>query len=105
MAVQDIEDLSIYFLGEQIPVESSNVAWIKYDSDSQWLWVGFKHGGVYLYTFTTDGEAEEFARAQSQGKWVWANCIRAHRHFERVIVPAHFRVPVTFGTDTSPADE
>lgn len=104
MAVPDDEALLGFFVGGVTYVESSNVAWIKYDHEAQWLYVGMKHGGIYLYIFTTDEEAEDFARAPSQGKWVWEHCIRSKRPFSRVTVPVAWPsgnepgVQPTFGT-------
>lgn len=105
MALHTEDDLFQFFFGERVYVESSNISWLKYDYDAKWLYVGMKHGGIYLYPFTTYEESEDFVRADSQGKWIWEHCIRARRPFERVVVPAEWasgnepRIQPTLGTD------
>ena len=90
MALQNPDELLEYFLGKTVYVSSSNINWLRYDHDAAWLYVGMKHGGIYLYSFVSYEEADDFARSSSQGKWVWANLIRPEREFERVTVPVYW---------------
>ena len=58
---------------ERIPVSSSNLASVGYDSDSQILEIEFNHGGVYQYAGVPEGEYEGLMCADSKGKYFHSN--------------------------------
>jgi len=55
---------------ERVPVTSSNVRSIGYDSDSQTLEVEFNDGSVYQYYGVPDNEHEGIMNADSKGKYL-----------------------------------
>lgn len=54
---------------EHVPVESSNVASIGYDPESQTLEVQFVNGGLYSYGGVPDGLFEQFRDSNSPGRF------------------------------------
>ena len=54
-------------------VESSNLASIGYDVNSEILEVEFKHGGVYQYSDVPEKVYEELMNADSHGVYFSAN--------------------------------
>lgn len=69
---QDALDAFLHF-GVWLPVTSSNVQEIHYDSNTFALQIRFKNGGLYQYEDVSVREAESFAKAASPGGWVWDN--------------------------------
>ena len=57
--------------GKVLPVHSTNVTFAQYLHGKEQMIVGFKNGAVYRYSNVSEGEAIEFAQAQSKGLWVW----------------------------------
>lgn len=68
-ATDDV-DAFLHF-GKWLPVQSSNVAEIRYDPDESELQIRFLNGGYYQYQDVSVREAESLARSSSKGKWVW----------------------------------
>ncbi len=66
---------------ERIPVSSSNIASIGYDSGAQVLEVEFHNGSLYQYSEVPDWEYEGFMAAASKGAYLHSNikkypCVR-----------------------------
>lgn len=70
MAALTGDDLAGFILGAKTAVESSNVAWIRWESDNFELTIGFNNGSIYAYSGVSEDIAEDFARADSKGSWV-----------------------------------
>jgi hypothetical protein len=58
---------------ERIPVTSSNIRAIGYDSDSEILELEFNDGSVYQYSGVPATEYEGMMNADSKGKYLHAN--------------------------------
>lgn len=50
-------------------VESSNLASVGYDAESQILEIEFKHGGIYQYSFVPQSVYKGLMGADSHGKY------------------------------------
>ena len=59
-------------------VQSSWLAWVKYQPDREALIVGFKDGHVQPYGDVSYEEAKDLAMAPSKGKWVHANILAGY---------------------------
>lgn len=55
------------------PVESSNLASVGYDNESEILEIEFNHGGVYQYYDVPESEYEALMDADSHGKYFASN--------------------------------
>lgn len=55
---------------EMTPVDSSSVASLGYDSDTQELWVEFVGGGTYAYTPVPETTYQELMSAASIGAYI-----------------------------------
>lgn len=55
---------------ERIPVSSSSIESVGYDSNSATLEVEFKNGGVYQYYEVPDHTYDEFVSSDSLGKYL-----------------------------------
>jgi len=62
---------------EMIPVVSSNVAAVGYDSSSQTVYVRFLDGKTYIYKGVPEAEFENLKNAASIGSYL-------HRNFKNV---------------------
>jgi len=58
---------------ERIPVTSTNVQSIGYDSENQILEVEFQNGGVYQYAGVPSGEYDALMSADSKGSYLSRN--------------------------------
>lgn len=58
-------------LGEQIDVQSSNVAWFRFFDAEELLQIGYKDGSVYQYEPVRREMALDLLRAGSKGIWIW----------------------------------
>lgn len=66
-----------------IPVESSNLAQVGYDTVTSTLYVEFKHGGLYRYFGVPIEKYSALLEAESAGKYLNAE-VKAHHGFEKV---------------------
>ncbi len=57
--------------GQPLFVHSTNVAAAIYHHDDEKMTVEYLNGSAYLYSHISEGEALDFARAQSKGGWCW----------------------------------
>jgi len=64
-------------MADMIPVSSSNVAAIGYDSNTQVVYVRFLNGSMYIYKGVPAVEFENFKNASSIGSYL-------HRNFKNV---------------------
>lgn len=64
----------------RIPVTSSNVASIGYDSKTQTLEVEFKNGSIYQYFDIPQPVYEQFMSADSIGKYLSAHIKGSYRY-------------------------
>jgi KTSC domain-containing protein len=62
------------------PVQSSNIASIGYDLDSETLEIEFLNGGVYQYFDVQQRVHEELMNAGSHGKYLAANIKGVYRY-------------------------
>lgn len=67
----------------RIPVSSSNVATVGYDSETQTLEIEFNNGGVYQYFDVSQDIYEALISADSVGKYLNAN-IKGYYRYARV---------------------
>jgi len=67
----------------RIPVSSSNVATVGYDSETQTLEIEFNNGGVYQYFDVSQDIYEALISADSVGKFLNAN-IKGYYRYARV---------------------
>jgi len=67
----------------RIPVSSSNVATVGYDSETQTLIIEFNNGGVYQYFDVSQDIYEALISADSVGKYLNAN-IKGYYRYARV---------------------
>jgi hypothetical protein len=67
----------------RIPVSSSNVATVGYDSKTQTLEIEFNNGGVYQYFDVSQEIYEALISADSVGKFLNAN-IKGYYRYARV---------------------
>ncbi len=58
---------------KRLSVESSNLASVGYDAQTQTLEVEFNHGGVYQYFDVPESEYEALMSASSHGSYFSAN--------------------------------
>lgn len=58
---------------ERIPVTSTNICSVGYDTDNQLFEVEFNSGAVYQYTNVPLGEYEGLLNSDSKGKYFNAN--------------------------------
>lgn len=58
---------------ERTPVNSSNIAAIGYDEDTQILEIEFMDGSVYQYSGVPPSEHDGIMNADSKGKYLHAN--------------------------------
>lgn len=58
---------------ERLSVESSNLASIGYDAESEILEIEFNHGGIYQYFDVPENVYEELMNADSHGVYFSAN--------------------------------
>lgn len=58
---------------EMIPVSSSNIDYVGYDSSSRELYISFHHGGTYVYFGVPESVYNELMGAESHGKYHAAN--------------------------------
>lgn len=58
---------------ERIPVNSSNIGSVGYDSGSDTLEIEFINGGTYQYSGVPEGVYEGMMGADSKGKYFHAN--------------------------------
>ena len=56
---------------ERIPVESSNLASVAYDSEREILEIEFKSGGIYEYTGVPQSVYDGLMNAESKGKYFY----------------------------------
>lgn len=68
---------------ERLPVDSSTIVDIGYDSPSMSLEIGFKQGAVYQYFDVPDALYQELMRADSKGKFFHAH-IRDHYRYTKL---------------------
>ena len=66
----------------RIPVESSNLKSVGFDSRTKTLEVEFRHGGVYRYLEVPDAVHAELMKAESKGRYFQTN-VRNKFRFER----------------------
>ncbi|MCX6582962.1 MAG: KTSC domain-containing protein [Candidatus Aminicenantes bacterium] len=64
----------------RIPVQSSNVEGVGYDSKSQTLEVEFKNGNIYQYFDVPDAVYHEMVNAGSAGKFLINNIKGVYRY-------------------------
>jgi KTSC domain-containing protein len=62
-----------FLLGEWVTISSSWIEAAHYDGESRILEIQIKGGAYYQKSNVSEGEAEDFIRAPSQGEWVWGN--------------------------------
>ena len=67
----------------RIPVSSSNVATVGYDSETQTLIIEFNNGGVYQYFDVSQDIYEALISADSVGKFLNAN-IKGYYRYAKV---------------------
>ena len=65
---------------EREPVDSSNIATIGYDVDSQTLEIEFLSGGVYQYFDVPEQIYEDIMSADSAGKYLNTNVKGVYRY-------------------------
>jgi hypothetical protein len=65
---------------DQIPVDSSNIASIGYEAETQTLQVEFQGGRIYQYFDVPESVFEEFLAASSKGKFFHASIKGAFRY-------------------------
>lgn len=58
---------------ERIPVTSSMMRFVGYDSNSQTLEIEFNSGGVYNYLGVSQGDHDAMMSSDSKGKFFHAN--------------------------------
>lgn len=66
-----------------VPVESSNLAQVGYDTATSTLYVGFKHGGTYRYFGVPIEKYTGILEAESAGKYLNAE-IKPHHGYEKI---------------------
>ncbi len=66
----------------RVPVESSNLKSVGFDSKTKTLEVEFRHGGVYRYLEVPDAVHAELMKAESKGRYFQTN-VRNKFRFER----------------------
>ncbi len=64
------------------PVSSTDIAEIGYEEDTMTLEVAFHSGGVYQYFDVPDSVYQEFMRASSKGKFLYANIKNSYRYIK-----------------------
>lgn len=65
--------------------ESSNIAAVRYDEDTQRLEVDFKNGGAtYEYYKVPKDVAEGFEKAESAGKYFHANIVKGGYEYKKL---------------------
>ena len=69
-------------MNEKVYVESSNIKFVYYDSDSKTLDVGFKNRTIYQYFLVPLDLYMEFRNAESKGKF-FHKYIRSEFEFEK----------------------
>jgi len=67
----------------RVPVTSSTLASVGYDSDAHVLEVQFRHGGIYQYTDVPAGVHAELMAADSLGTYL-SRVIKPNYAFRRV---------------------
>lgn len=65
---------------EREPVDSSNIATIGYDVDSETLEIEFLRGGVYQYFDVPEQVYEDIISADSAGKYLNSNVKGVYRY-------------------------
>lgn len=68
----------------RIAVESSNLAEVGYDPDTNILEVAFKHGGVYRYFNVPSGVYTALMAAPSKGRYFDIHIKKAGYSFEKI---------------------
>lgn len=56
---------------ERHKVESSNLDWVAYDAENEYLYVGFLNGGVYAYEKVPQDIFDGLLNAGSHGRYFW----------------------------------
>lgn len=67
---------------KRVPVESSNLRSVGFDTMTKTLEVEFRHGGVYRYLEVPDDVHAELMKAESKGRFFQVN-VRGKFKFER----------------------
>jgi len=70
---------------EMIPVESSNLSAIGYDSDTSTLYVNFLNGSQYAYKEVPEEVFEEFKESDSKGQFLHRRIKLGGFEYERAI--------------------
>lgn len=70
-------------MNNRTPVQSSNIASIGYDEDSNTLEIEFRNGGVYQYFDVPFHEYDDLMGAESKGQYL-ANHIKGHYRYVKV---------------------
>lgn len=69
---------------ERIPVKSSNIASVGYDEGNKTLEIQFKSGAVYQYSGVEPQTHADLMAAESVGKFVQQNIVKAEFKGQRV---------------------
>lgn len=64
--------------------DSSNIAAVRYDDDTQKLEIDFKQGGTYEYDNVPKDVAEGFESAPSAGKYFHANIVKGGYNYRKI---------------------
>lgn len=65
-------------------VKSSHVRYVKFDKDTDVLYITYKGNRQYAYPDSSKEEFKELLRAPSKGKFVWNRLRRTGRDYFRV---------------------
>lgn len=68
---------------ERIQVQSSNLDWVKYDSETEQLTIGFKNAAVYRYDHVPAAVYDGLLTAASHGDYFGSH-IKTAYHYTKV---------------------
>ncbi|RIE16716.1 KTSC domain-containing protein [Candidatus Cryosericum septentrionale] len=70
-------------MSERVRVQSSNLDWVEYDSETEQLTIGFKDASVYRYDHVPAAIYDGLLRAASHGGY-FSSHIKTVYHFAKV---------------------